>query len=360
MSSTASTVKTPSTVRTVVAPSGLEAEHDVRGGRRQRDAPPLREPARRGRDDELTGEHRSEGRAEPRNVARRDPPRRQPAAMSRARNSSPRMPLATARLAPVSASAARYAETVPTESHAHDPLLERERIRRRDTGALPLDGADDERGERELAVLRHLRQRGDARRRQRCRSVDATRPGRQAQLSGLQVRVELAAEDRRRVTQARVASPQPHARGERLVGVVRSRIALRPAPRPQVRQLELARDLADGERLPLRDVEPARAGLQPLAATRPRPRLEPDHDPDARGRDADREQLRRRLPVAHPEPARAVDRPVPPDEVRVRVVLEHEIGHRADRPPPRRGVAAGERLARHEERRPCHRARRGG
>ena len=118
-----------------------------------------------------------------------------------------------------------------------------------------------------------------------------------------------------------------------------------------MRQLELARDLADGERLPLRDVEPARARLQPLAATRARPRLEPDHDPDARGRDPDREQLRRRLPVAHPEPTRTVDRPVPPDEIRVRVVLEHEIGHRADRLPPRRGVAAGERLARHEERR---------
>src|SRR4029079_5428266 len=132
-------------------------------------------------------------------------------------------------------------------SHAHDPLLERERVRRRDVGTLPFNGANDEGGERELPILRDLRQRVDARRRQWCRSVDATCSGWQAQLARLQIRVELVAEDRRGVTQTRIASPQPHARGERLVRIVRSCIPLRPTPRPQMSQLELARDLADGE-----------------------------------------------------------------------------------------------------------------
>ena len=137
-----------------------------------------------------------------------------------------------------------------------------------------------------------------------------------------------------------------------LSGIVRARVALRPPPRPDVGDLQLSRDLTDGQRLPLRDVEPARAGLEALAPSRPRSRLEPDHDPDPRRRDADREELRNGLAVAHAEPARSVDRTVAPDEVRVCVVLEHEVGDGPDRPPPRRGVPARERLARDEERRP--------
>ena len=120
-----------------------------------------------------------------------------------------------------------------------------------------------------------------------------------------------------------------------------------------MRELELAGDLTNGKCLPLRHIEPARARLEPLTTSRARPGLEPDHDPDPRSRYPEGEQLRRRLAVAHAKPARTVDRPVTPDEIRVCVVLEHQIRHGADRPPPCRGVAAGEGLAGHEQRRPA-------
>jgi hypothetical protein len=65
-----------------------------------------------------------------------------------------------------------------------------------------------------------------------------------------------------------------------------------------VRQSELARHLVNRERLPLDDVEPARARLEPLSPAAARARLEADDDPDAGRRDVEREEARRRLAVA--------------------------------------------------------------
>jgi hypothetical protein len=54
-------------------------------------------------------------------------------------------------------------------------------------------------------------------------------------------------------------------------------------------ELELTSDLAHSERLPLRDLKPAGSRLQPLATSAAGAGLETDHDPDARGRDPERQ-----------------------------------------------------------------------
>ena len=99
--------------------------------------------------------------------------------ISAERSSSPRIPRATARLAPASASAARYADRAAAEPCRDDSSLHRERVGRRDARALALDRARDERRQRELAITRHPRERGDAGRRQRRRPVHAPHARRQ-------------------------------------------------------------------------------------------------------------------------------------------------------------------------------------
>ena len=272
--------------------------------------------------------------------------------ISAERSSSPRIPRATAMLDPASARAVRYATELPPKravttrrsiaSASEGETRARSRSTARATSAVRASSRS--RGD--------LRERRDTRRGQLRGPVEAAHAGCEAELPDLRVRVELVSEDGRRVAQVRVARPQPHAGGVRLVGIVRPLVALCPAPGPDVCEVELLRDLLHGERVPLGDAEPARPRLQPFASARARAGLEADHDPDPRRRDPDREELRDRLAVPDTKSTRAVDRAVAPDEIRVGVVLEHEVGDRADRSPPRRSVAARERLARDEERRP--------
>ena len=185
---------------------------------------------------DLPREHRRERRPEARHVAGRDPREREPRddlapsgarrRGSRARpRGSPGLRRAPRDTRPRSRRSARRRPAAPARA--------RPTARPR---PLALDRARDERGQRELAVARHLRERGDARGRQRRRSVDAARARRRFELPRLRVGVELAAEDRRRVAEARVARPQPDAGRVRLVRVVRALVALRPAPRPDVRE----------------------------------------------------------------------------------------------------------------------------
>ena len=215
--------------------------------------------------------------------------------MSRERSSSPRIPRATDTARARLARAPRGTRAVPTEAQPHDPSLEGERSRRRDAGSLALDGADDESGERELAIPRHLRERSDARGRERSGAVDATRSGRQVQLARsshrrrARCRVSpgashrLASRDQSQTHAANVLSgsferasrcAQPH---DQMCASLSSRATWRTA--------SACHFATSNQR---------ERGCSPSRPPRARPGLEPDHDPDPRRRDAERKKLRRR------------------------------------------------------------------
>ena len=71
-------------------------------------------------------------------------------------------------------------------------------------------------------------------------------------------------------------------------------------------ELELPRDLLHRERVPLRDAEPPRPRLETFPSACSGAGLEADHDPDASGRNPEREELRRGLAMPHAQPSRAL------------------------------------------------------
>ena len=107
------------------------------------------------------------------------------------------------------------------------------------------------------------------------------------------------------------------------------------APSPRTRRGEpwLARDLPGREaRTTSRRRTSVTAASTPRAR-RPWPGLEPDHQPDARGRHPDREKLGRRA-IADAQAPRAAHHAAAPDDIRVRVLLEDDVRDLADRLPP--------------------------
>ena len=272
--------------------------------------------------------------------------------MSARRSSSPTIPRATATLARASARAARYAAPLPPNRAATIrrsaastadglPAVECSRSTARTTSEVSASS----RSPVTLATAATLEaESGVSPYTQRIPAGRSICPSRRSSSSS-------SPSDGRGVAEPGIARPQPDAGGVGLVGIVRALVSLRPAPGPHVREAQLLRDLLRRESLPLRDVEPARARLQPFPATRPRPGLEPDHEPDARRRNPDREELRGRAAIARPQATRPADRSVAPDDVRVGVVLEHEVADLGDGSPPGGRVSRRVRLARHEQRR---------
>ena len=276
--------ETPSAVRIVHRAAGPRRGNRFGGGRRQREPLPSGKPARRRRDDDLAREHGRERRPEAGDVGRRRTARRRESRENVARrSSSPMIPRATARLAPASPSAARYAAALPPKRTRHDAPLDREASGRRHAARARLDRAHDERGQRELAVAAYLASVATLDAVSGVVAVDAADAGRQVDLARSPVGVELLPEDRRRVAQARIARPQPDARGVGLVRVVRARVALRPAPRPHVREPSSRATCFDSERLPLRDARTSATAAAALPPTAPAPGLEADHEPDPDG-----------------------------------------------------------------------------
>ena len=179
-------------------------------------------------------------------------------AMSRARSSSPRMPLATA--------GSRPPPPARLDRQTYSPRIARGRCAFRARapptarrGCVPLDRADDQGGQRQLAILGDLRARGHARGGQRGRAVDAAHAGRQVSwpvfgsASSSRPKILGTSPGWRR-------EPRARRRREGLVRIVRRASRSRPAPGPEMRQLQLARDLADGQRMPFRDARTTASG----------------------------------------------------------------------------------------------------
>ena len=130
--------------------------------------------------------------------------------------------------------------------------------------------------------------------RERAAGVAALQRRREIERTRGQVGIEAGDGRGRGVAERRVARPQVGAGRGLLVGVGAARRRERPPPpRPDGREPELARDGEAGLRLELDDLEPRRRRLQPRPAAVGVTRLEAEHQPDARGRDAERGQAAR-------------------------------------------------------------------
>src|SRR5439155_24890262 len=99
-----------------------------------------------------------------------------------------------------------------------------------------------------------------------------------------------------------------------------------PAPGPERRDLQLARDLPGGERLPLDDAQPRLGGLEPLAAgdARRQRGVEAEHEAELRSLDARALEQRAREPQRETHPPVRDHRAEWEDLRRVEVRLVHE------------------------------------
>ena len=144
-----------------------------------------------------------------------------------------------------------------------------------------------------------------------------------------------------RVAQLRVAGPEVDASVGRLVGIRLTGRPGRPAPGPDGGEPELTCDGSSGKCLELRQLEPLARGPQLLPPSGARRRLEPEHDPQLRGRDPDRDEVLRPAAEHLADRSAALDDAQLVDLRRREVDLANDRGHLGDLAPPVPCLAAG-------------------